>query len=143
MSYDLMVFAPEAAPTDNKTFLAWYKELVKWGEGHSYDNPEVSTPALRAWFLEMIQTYPAMNGPYAADDLDEDEDDASGTDYSIGRSAIYACFAWSKADSGYEAMFKLAAKHGIGFFNVSSSEAEVWLPDGKGGLTLAHSKSSV
>jgi len=138
MSYDLMVFAPEAAPHGREAFMEWYDEQSEWEEEHSYDNPEVSTPALRAWFLEMIQSYPAMNGPFSSDDLPEDE--ASVTDYSVGRSVIYAAFAWSKAEQAYEAMFSLAAKHGVGFFNASSDNAEVWLPNGEGGMSLAHSE---
>ena len=102
MSYDLMVFAPEAAPKGREAFMEWYDEQSEWEEEHSYDNPEVSTPALRAWFLEMIQSYPAMNGPFSSDDLPVDE--ASVTDYSVGRSVIYAAFAWSKAEQAYEAM---------------------------------------
>jgi hypothetical protein len=137
MSYDLMVFAPEVAPKDREAFMSWNDEQSEWEEEHSYDDPEVSTPALRAWFLEMIQSYPAMNGPFSSDDLPEDE--ASVTDYSVGQSVIYAAFAWSKAEEAYQAMFSLAAKHGVGFFNASSDNSEVWLPDGKGGLSLAHS----
>lgn len=137
MSYDLMVFAPEQAPTEREGFLDWYDEQSEWEEEHSYDNPAVSTPALRAWFTEMIQSYPAMNGPLSSPSLPEDE--STLTDYSVGRSVIYAAFAWSKAEQAYDTMFKLAAKHGVGFFNASSDHAEVWLPDGKGGLSLAHS----
>ncbi|MEH6461766.1 hypothetical protein [Chitinimonas sp. JJ19] len=137
MSYDLMVFASEAAPKDREAFLAWYDEQSEWEEAHSYDNPEVSTPALRAWFLEMIQAYPAMNGPFSS--TDQQEDEVSVTDYSVGCSVIYSAFQWPQAEQAYVAMFSLAGKHGVGFFNVSSDKAEVWLPDGKGGLSLAHS----
>ena len=137
MSYDLMVFAPEQAPKEREGFLEWYDEQSEWEEEHSYDNPEVSTPALRAWFMEMIKSYPAMNGPFSSVSLPENE--STVTDYSVGQSVIYAAFAWSKAEQAYDAMFKLAAKHGVGFFNASSDNAEVWLPDGKGGLSLAHS----
>ncbi|WP_396270285.1 hypothetical protein [Ideonella sp.] len=137
MSYDLMVFALEQAPKEREGFLEWYDEQSEWEEEHSYDNPEVSTPALRAWFMEMIQSYPAMNGPFSSVSLPADE--STVTDYSVGQSVIYAAFAWSKAEQAYDAMFKLAAKHGVGFFNASSDNAEVWLPDGKGGLSLAHS----
>ena len=49
MSYDLMVFAAEAAPKDRAAFLEWYEGHAEWAEGHSYDNPDVSTPALKAW----------------------------------------------------------------------------------------------
>jgi len=65
MSYDLMVFAPEVAPKGEAAFLEWFRLQTRWGEGHSYHDPEVSTPNLRAWFTEMIQQYPSMNGPLA------------------------------------------------------------------------------
>ena len=138
MSYDLMVFAVEAAPRERAAFLEWYGEQSEWGEDHSYDDPEVSSPALRAWFMEMIKSYPPMNGPFASDELPEDE--SSVTDYSVGRFVIYAAFAWSEAQRAYQTVFGLAGKHGVGFFNAGSDLAEVWLPDGKGGLTLSHSE---
>jgi hypothetical protein len=56
MSYDLAVFDPHAPPPNHEGFMAWYKEQTKWGEGHRYDDPKVTTPALRDWFLEMIKT---------------------------------------------------------------------------------------
>ena len=142
MSYDLMVFAPEAAPHSNsKEFLTWYQAQAKWGEGHSYDDPAVSTPNLRAWFAEIIQTFPPMNGPFAVDE-DEvaEEDEALVTDYSVGQQMIYAGFAWSQADQAYDETFELAEKHRLGFFDASSDQGEVWLPDAKGHLRLAYSK---
>ena len=60
MSYDLLVFDPLAAPPDREGFLRWYAEQVTWHEGHSYDDPEVSTPALQAWYLEMRSKFPAL-----------------------------------------------------------------------------------
>ncbi|MHB9023657.1 MAG: hypothetical protein ACYC7E_05700 [Armatimonadota bacterium] len=129
MSYDLLVFDPQAPPPGRKEFMAWYGQQMESGEGHSYDNPEVSTPELRAWFLEMIEQFPAMNGPYATDDIDNPR----MTDYSIGKSVIYVAFAWSVADIAYQTAFSLAQKHGIGFFDASSDDGKVWgpTPDGK------------
>lgn len=132
-----MVFAPDAAPRAREDFLDWYEAQAEWEEDHGYDDPAVSTPALRAWFLDMIAAYPPLNGPHAKEELPEDE--ASATDYSIGKSLVYASFSWSKSEQAYEDAFRLAAKHGLGFFNASSDLAEVWLPDGKAGLILAHS----
>jgi hypothetical protein len=57
----------------------------------------------------------------------------------VGKSVIYCAFAWSKAELAYDTVFELAQKHGVGFFNVSSGNEEVWLPS-KGALNLAHSK---
>jgi len=136
MSYDLAVFDPEAAPRERAAFIEWYEAQTEWEEPHRYNDPVVSTPALRAWFLEMIREFPAMNGPHAA--RDGDVDDRRRTDYSVGRTLIYAAFAWSQAGPAYEAVFGLAAKHAIGFFDASGETGEVWLPDGRGGLMLAH-----
>lgn len=86
----------------------------------------------------MIKAYPAMNGPFSSDHLPEDE--SSVTDYSVGKFVIYAAFAWSKAEKAHQDMFQTAARNGIGFLDASSDLAEVWLPDGKGGLTLTHSE---
>ena len=124
MSYDLMVFDPGVAPLDRPGFMIWYENLTEWDEGHGYDDPVVSTPALRSWFLEMIREYPAMNGPYAVDDVDNPK----LTDYSVGQTAIYACFAWSECENAYRAMITLPRKHGVAFFDVSGSNGQVWVP---------------
>jgi len=136
MSYDLLVFAPEKAPKDREAFLTWWGETAEWSEGHSYNDPKVSSPELRAWFLEMIKSYPAMNGPFSSEEFPED--DSTVTDYSVGKEAIYAAFAWSKAEAAYEQVFSLAAKHRLGFFDASSETSAVWLPDGNGELKLVH-----
>ena len=121
-----MVFESNAAPASHAQFMDWYEQQTQWAEGHSYDDPEVSTTKLRAWFMEIIQSFPPLNGPLSQDDLPEDE--ASATDYSVGKSVIYCAFAWSKAELAYETVFELAQEHGVGFFNVSSGNEEVWLP---------------
>ena len=132
-----MVFEPNAVSTNHSQFMAWYEDQTKWAENHSYDDPAVSTASLRAWFLDIIGSFPPLNGPLSKDDLPEDE--ASATDYSVGKSAIYCAFAWSKAEVAYETVFKLAEKHTVGFFDVSSGNEEVWLPS-NGRLKIAHSK---
>jgi hypothetical protein len=137
VSYDLMVFESNAAPASHAQFMDWYHSQTQWAEGHRYDDPAVSADKLRAWFMEIIQSFPPLNGPLSQDDLPEDE--ASATDYSVGKSAIYCAFAWSKAEQAYRTVFELAQKHGVGFFNVSSGDEDVWLPSNDK-LNLAHSK---
>jgi hypothetical protein len=134
MSYDLMVFAPKVPPPDRKGFINWYRQQAEWKEGHSYDNPEISTPELRAWFLEMITLYPAMNGPFRSDDVDNPK----VTDYSVGKSVIYSAFAWSEAETAFNTMFRLAEKHKVGFFDVSANDGAVWLPDSSGKYVCIH-----
>lgn len=135
MSYNLMVFEPEAAPKDYPRFLEWYQRQVQWREDHSYGDPAVTSVRLRGWLSEMIAIFPSIN----ADDLPEDE--ALASEYSIGKEFIYASFAWSKTEEAYAAVFALAGKLRLGFFNVSSDGQEVWQPSG-GGLVLAHSKAN-
>ena len=129
MSYDLMVFRPEAAPRTRPAFMNWYHDQTQWAEGHSYDDPAITSGDLRSWFLEMIETYPAMNGPYAKE---EDEDNDFVTDYSIGKDVIYAAFSWSLAEKAYEKMKALAEKHKVGFFDASANEGDILLPDENG-----------
>jgi hypothetical protein len=137
MSYDLAVFDPDAAPKEREAFVNWFGEMTEWEESHSYDDPKVTTPNLRAWFMEMLATYPAMNGPFSKEELPDDE--ACLTDYSVGKSLIYVGFAWSKAEDAHPHLMHLAEKHRVGIFNMSSDESDVWLSDSKGKLTLVHS----
>ncbi|MBK6812499.1 MAG: hypothetical protein IPL19_22080 [Sandaracinaceae bacterium] len=130
MSYDLMVFDPALAPVEREAFLAWYRAETEWREGHGYDDPSVSSPALRAWFLDMISSFPAMNGPFAPDDIDDD--DTRVTDYSVGKNVVYASFAWSVADEARAQMVALAEKHRVGFFDASGDEHATWRPHADG-----------
>ena len=136
MSYDLLVFDASAAPQGREEFLDWYDELTEWEDG-PYDDPDSLSPNLRAWFMEIIETYPPMNGPLARHDLNE----APRADYSLAPSLIYIAFSWSVAEQAFARTKELAAKHGVGFFNVSSDTSDVWTPDGNGGLVLAHQET--
>ena len=133
MSYDLMVFEKTKAPATKAEFMAWFEKQVEWSKEHDYESISVSSPALQNWFMEMKDTFPPMNGDYAPDEdlLDEDENlDSHMVDYSIGREVIYAAFSWSVADEAYELMRRLAQKHDVGFFDVSSDNGDIILPDG-------------
>jgi len=124
MSYDLMVFNPEAVPRARADFMDWYFKQTKWQEGHSYDDPAVCSTELKNWFLDIIETFPALNGPYAA----EDPDDDTVTDFCIGKDVIYACFSWSVAEKAYEIMKEKAEKHKVGFFDVSAESGDILFP---------------
>jgi hypothetical protein len=137
MSYDLMVFEPEAVPAEHDEFLEWCSRQTKWSEDHGYDDPANTSEHLRGWFEDMVQMFPPMNKPASLDDRPVDEN--SSTDYAIGRDFIYASFAWSKSEAAYMTVARLAEKHRLGLFNVSSTGEEVWLP-AEGGMALAHDK---
>jgi len=129
MSYDLMVFDQDKAPDNQMGFLEWYKDQTEWKEDHNYDEPNISSIELRSWFLEMIRCFPAMNGSYSDDDID----DVSVSDYSIGKHIIYIAFSWSEADRAYDLVRRLAEKHAIGFFDCSGEDGEIYItnPEGK------------
>lgn len=124
MSYDLMVFSQEAAPKTKPEFMAWYDAQTEWAEGHTYNDPAITTPALQAWVLEMEQTFPNMNGPDATDD----HTSAYETDYGIGRVVIYAAFSWSLTGEANETAHRLAQKHQVGFWD-PSFEGPILLPE--------------
>lgn len=140
MSYDLMVFEPDAVPPEHAEFVHWCAQRTKWGEDHGYDDPAQSSTHLQAWFEEIIRIFPPMHGPSAG--VQQPEDEASSTDYAIGADFIYASFAWSKAEPAYMTVARLAEKHQLGLFNASSSGEEVWVPrDGR--MTLVHDRGPV
>jgi hypothetical protein len=136
MSYDLMVFEPEAAPKNHEAFMEWYSRLTKWSDG-PYDDPTHTSLRLRQWLREMQRTFPDMNTPEA--EIHLQDDDGVLADYTIGRQFVYAGFAWSKAVAAAAEAERLAKLHGLGFFDVSSDGEEVWLPM-DGTLELAHRK---
>ncbi len=125
MSYDLMVFDPSSAPRERRQFMEWYAEQTQWSENHSYQDHSVSSEALQAWFKEMVNFFPPMNGPLASDDVD----DPKVTDHCIGRSVIYSAFAWGVAEDAHPKMRELAIKHGLGFFDASVDTGEILFPE--------------
>lgn len=134
MSYDLMVFEPSAAPAGREAFLQWFEGQSQWGEAHDYNDPACASRKLQAWFLDMIAAFPAMNGPHASEDFENPKI----ADYCIGTAVIYATFRWSEVEDAYKAMFEAARMHGVGFFDVSADDGQVWMPDGADGLVCAH-----
>lgn len=130
MSYDLMVFDANVVPKEREAFIEWYDQLTEWNEDHTYDDPAVCSDALRDWFMEMIQTFPAMDGVYAISEEEFDEDNSYISEYSIARHAIYIGFAWSVADEAFEKVKTLAIKHKVGFFDVSSDDGIILFPGG-------------
>ncbi|UOR04057.1 hypothetical protein MUN82_14015 [Hymenobacter aerilatus] len=124
MSYDLLVFSKEAAPKTRTEFMGWYDAQTEWKEEHIYSDPAITTHELRAWLMEMEQTFPDMNGPNTTDGHKSDYE----TDYSIGRVVIYAAFSWSLAKEAHETAHRLARKYQVGFYD-PSFEGPILLPE--------------
>lgn len=134
MSYDLMVFEKTKAPSTKKEFMEWYDKQTMWEEEHNYQSVNVTSPALKEFFLEIIKTFPPMNGEFVPDKdafLENENLESYLTDYSIGYNMIYASFAWSVAENANEKTRELAKKHNVGFFDVSGRNGDILLPDGR------------
>jgi hypothetical protein len=126
MSYDILAFEPSAV-TDSD-FPGWWETQSEWTEDHTYDDPSITTANLQAFYRDLAQTFPPMNGP-GAPTIDEIERtpelETRMASYSIGTSLIYAAFAWSQADEARLAFRTLAEKHQVAVAWVSDDESIV------------------
>jgi hypothetical protein len=134
MSYDLFVFEPKESLKDRATFLEWYDQQTNWSKGIDYSDPREASPAIRAWYREMIVSFPPINGP---DRPPLEDMDGPAADYCIGQEFIYVAF--SGGVGRYEAVFQLAAKYRLGFFDASGDGA-VWFPSLTGQLEMVHAR---
>jgi hypothetical protein len=121
MSYDILVFDPAHAPKERKGFLDWWDAQADWSEPHPYNDPAFTTPSLQAWFMDMIERFPALNGPYASPRKER------AADYCIGYHLIYMAI-WFDKQLAHEKAHELAGKYRLGFFEASSPDGEIWLP---------------
>lgn len=120
MSYDIVVFDP-AAVTDS-AFPDWYERQAEWSEEHGYMDSAVTTPELRAFYTELIEEFPAMNGPDAPDyETLEPEVEARLTDYSIGEKIVCGAFSWPQARRAETVVRELAARHNVAVAWVSDA----------------------
>lgn len=123
MSYDLMVFKKEAAPKERKAFLQWYDEQVVLLESTNHIDCTSCSPELQEWFKDMKLIFQPINGPFV-----EDRNDERAASFRVGDQAIYVTFSWSVADYARANVIKLAKVHGLGFFDISSPEGDIWFP---------------
>lgn len=138
MSYDLMVFEKTKAPRQKEEFLSWYEAQTQWQEDHGYDDPAISSPALKKFFEQIRTVFPPMNGPWAPSDeelLKQPELDNYLCDYCIGREVIYLSLPWSKAEEAYDAVKRAAFLSEAGFFDVSG-KGQIFFPDEKQAMVL-------
>ncbi|WP_016891308.1 hypothetical protein [Mycobacteroides abscessus] len=123
MSYDIFAFDPAKAPSNDGELMLWYAEQAEWSEPHSYSDDSVTTPALSAFYRDMIKAFPPMNGPHA-----QDTDDAD-TGYCIGYGIVYVTFRWARADDALSKFLSLGIKHKVGICEVSESPVVIHRPD--------------
>jgi|CXWL01.1.fsa_nt_gi hypothetical protein len=125
MSYDLMVFDPAGAPGAAAVFESWFQSKMEEIDECLVLDPAAMTPSLRGWYADMTIDFPDHN---ASTDVDGLGDAATG--YSACPTAIYADFRWPKSESAFRRVTELAAKHRLGFYDVSGSKGQVWGPRG-------------
>jgi hypothetical protein len=120
-----MAFDAIAAPQFYEDFLEWFSAQTEWTEERDYDSLDGTTEPLAAWFMEMKETFPPMNGPYYLGDdksFADEETEQCLTDYAIASGLIYGSFAWSVAEEAAETAAKLAAKHQVALFNPQTGD---------------------
>lgn len=127
MSFDIMIFIPEAAPKDRDGFMSWFYTQMKQKES-KYGDPEIASSPLKNYFFEAIKTFPPINGPHSSEDFDN----KNLTEYLITKNSIYMEFRWSVAEEAYEFSKKLAIKYRVGFFDVSTNKGSILIPDSNG-----------
>jgi len=128
-----MVFEKARAPITKAEFMKWYETQTEWSEDHDYQTPSVSSLTLQNWYQSMKSVFPPMNGIDAPTDeqIEENEElENNLADYCIGRDVIYVAFGWSVANKAYELAKQLAKQHNVGFFDVSTDDGDILLPDG-------------
>ena len=135
MSYNLLVFAPAAAPHTPDEFTAWYHAQTEWPEHHDYEDPATATLSLKAWCLDMMQHFPPKSGPYKDEEAPDDK--SLLADYSIGRNMVYVALQPAQAQAALQRAHQLAAVHCVGLLEASEPQHTVWLPDGNNGLQQA------
>lgn len=127
MSYDLLVFEPAAVPVEPAAFQAWYDAFTRWDGAWDYNDPALCSAALQRWEAGMRRRFWALNGPYASRTGPWFRPSDS-VDLACAPNAIYAGFAWNRADVARESALALAKRHGLGFYDISGDGA-VWRPD--------------
>lgn len=125
MSYDIAAFDPEAAPIADVDMPAWFRAQNEIAQD-SYSDPAVTTPELRAFYRDIIEAFPPMNGPDAPSGDDAD------TDYCIRPGILYVSFRWGKAEQARGMFVRLGQVHGVGVYEISDSPAAIHRPTEEG-----------
>lgn len=137
MSYDLAVFDPRDELRDPSTFRSWYVQRVKWEGIVHFDEAPKSTDLLQAWFRDMAEIFPPMNG-LRRPPFEDTERWNWVADYSFTTDLIHVGFLSAQQKLAYDSVYRLAARHRVGFYDVSGSPGEVWFPTRAGGLEVVH-----
>ena len=101
MSYDLLIFEPDSATDED--FPRWWEQVVaQWDGPRDFSTIDGSTPAIRAFYRDLIRAFPPFNGPDALSEAEREEREVEGlpvADYTIGADYIYISVGWSDANA--------------------------------------------
>ena len=125
-----MIFEPAAVSDED--FPQWWEQVSRWEEPRDYDTTEGSTPAIRAFYRDLIRAFPPFNGPDALSDDEVDARLAQGlpvADYTIGEDLVYIGVGWSAADALVVTAGELAWTHRLAVAYVSDDGAIVRPPE--------------
>ena len=136
MSYDLIVFEPDAAPRDRMEFLDWIKDAAR-EDGGARSGPPSASPALWAWRNDMFEAFPASDGPRAFDPYSTLA--TRNATYRLVRHAIIAGFHWEASGAALFQVKKLVQKHRLGFFDASGEARPVWMVSRRRRFEIVHS----
>ena len=100
MSYDILIFESDAVTDED--FPLWWDRVSQWEEPRHYESIERATPAIRAFYRDLIRSFPPFNGPDALSEEELEEREVEGlpvADYTIGADYIYISVGWSDASA--------------------------------------------
>ena len=101
MSYDILIFEPDSATDED--FPRWWEQMVaQWDGPGDFSSIDGSTPAIRAFYRDLIRVFPPFNGPDALSEEELEEREVEGlpvADYTIGADYIYISVGWSDANA--------------------------------------------
>jgi hypothetical protein len=87
-----------------------------------YNDSSNAIEPLRRWLVEMRAVFPPING------LQQSNVKFEGlADYVIGTDLVFVAFQSLSAEAAYDTAYRLAAKHHVGFFDVSG-DGQIWFP---------------
>lgn len=132
MSFDIMIIEPTTVPTStHAAFMSWYEETTEWSDDRDYSTTDGSTDSIAAFYNAITEQFPDLN---AADDLDDEDDDDTAADYTIGDDFLYIGFDYAFAEDAAQRCLELANANNLAFIDISGTTT-IHFPDGS---TLAH-----
>lgn len=132
MSFDIMIIEPTTVPTStHAAFMSWYEETTEWSDDRDFSTTDGSTDSIAAFYNAITEHFPDLN---AADDLDDEDDEDTAADYTIGDDFLYISFDYAVAEDAAQRCLELAKANNLAFIDISGTTT-IYFPDGS---TLAH-----